>query len=227
MGFTNPAKISQPNLIQNGCKMLKNRLDKRNFEQNIPDWTDPDQRIFDLARSDASVSISPLFPLIWEGWSFPSPILPFGWWSRAICPSFSWVLANRKSIIPGRVQMVGERNLNFVENLITENIGEKGKDISRLFSRYLWWLSWGNLLGMLPYSLLIPVTGCCIPGLALLVFFTVWLLALSSRLFIFLCLFPWVSLRLLWLVVLIDVSFISRPVTLSSVSLRIWLPVTF
>lgn len=146
----------------------------------------------------------------------------------------------RKSLIPGRLQLIGEEIYSFVENLILDNLGggkqvgtrgphddhgsQPSSDSSRgreyfplIFTLFIMVMA-GNLLGMVPYSFTYTSHLAVTAGLALLVFFTVLIIGVARHGTHFFHLFipPGVPMWLLWLVVLIEiVSFISRPITLS------------
>ncbi len=163
--------------------------------------------------------ISPIIPIDLGGVDISFTNSSLWMMIGAICSLVLMGLAaSRKSIIPGRVQMVGEEIYGFVENLITENIGGKGKEYFPLVFTLFMMVIMGNLLGMLPYSFTYTSHLAVTAGLALLVFFTVLVVGIIRHGFHFFHLFipPGVPAWLLWLVVLIElVSFISRPVTLS------------
>lgn len=162
-----------------------------------------------------------------------SPIIPLevGGFDISFTNSSLWMLigavlslvilgvsSSRKSMIPGRLQLIGESIYGFVENLITDNIGAKGKEYFPLVFTVFMMVITGNMLGMLPYSFTytshLAVTG----ALAVLIFLTVLVIGVVRHGTHFFHLFvpPGVPGWLIWLVVLIElVSFVSRPVTLS------------
>ena len=169
-------------------KMLKNRLRQAQFRAKQSRLNRPDKEDFDLADPMHQFKSPPLFPLIWEG-RFPSPILPFGWWSERFAPSFSWVFtASRKSIIPGRVQMVGEEIMALLRILLPK-ISVKRKGYFPLVFTLFMMVIMGNLLGitLLFYLYQSP---CCDRGWRCWCFLPFWLLALSSAFHFFICLFP-------------------------------------
>ena len=131
------------------------------------------------------------------------------------------IAAERKAMIPGRLQVGAEGLYNFIENLISENIGSKGGNAKQyfplVFTLFVMVLV-GNFLGMIPYSFTYTSHLAVTAGLALMVFFTVLVIGIARHGTHFFSLFvpPGVPMWLLWLVVLIEiVSFISRPITLS------------
>lgn len=131
------------------------------------------------------------------------------------------IASERKAMIPGRIQVAAEGLYNFVENLISENIGSKDGTAKQyfplVFTLFVMVLV-GNFLGMVPYSFTYTSHLAVTAGLALMVFFTVLIIGIARHGTHFFSLFvpPGVPMWLLWLVVLIEiVSFISRPITLS------------
>ena len=128
------------------------------------------------------------------------------------------IASERKAMIPGRLQAGAESLYNFIDNLITENIGAGAKQYFPLVFTLFVMVLVGNFLGMIPYSFTYTSHLAVTAGLALMVFFTVLIIGIARHGTHFFSLFvpPGVPMWLLWLVVLIEiVSFISRPITLS------------
>ena len=128
------------------------------------------------------------------------------------------IASERKAMIPGRLQVGAESLYNFIENLISENVGGGAKQYFPLVFTLFVMVLVGNFLGMIPYSFTYTSHLAVTAGLALMVFFTVLIIGIARHGFHFFSLFvpPGVPMWLLWLVVLIEiVSFISRPITLS------------
>lgn len=128
------------------------------------------------------------------------------------------IASERKAMIPGRLQVGAESLYNFIDNLITENVGAGAKQYFPLVFTLFVMVLVGNFLGMVPYSFTYTSHLAVTAGLALMVFFTVLVIGIARHGTHFFSLFvpPGVPMWLLWLVVLIEiVSFISRPITLS------------
>lgn len=128
------------------------------------------------------------------------------------------VSAAQKSMVPGRLQMVGESIYGFVGDLISDNIGGNAKQYFPLVFTMFMMVLVGNMLGMVPYSFTYTSHLAVTASLALMVFFTVLIMGIARHGTHFFSLFvpPGVPLWLIWLVILIEiVSFISRPITLS------------
>lgn len=128
------------------------------------------------------------------------------------------IASERRAMIPGRIQVAGESLYNFVENLISDNIGGGAKQYFPLVFTLFVMVLMGNFLGMIPYSFTYTSHLAVTAALALMVFFTVLVIGIARHGTHFFSLFvpPGVPGWLIWLVVLIEiVSFISRPITLS------------
>ena len=128
----------------------------------------------------------------------------------------------RRAIIPGRVQLMGEMSYEFVANMVRNTAGTDGmKFFPLVFSLFMFILV-ANLFGMFPYFFTVTSHLIITVMLALLVFFTVVIYGFYKNGPKFLKLFvpsgiPWF---IIWLVVPIEViSFLSRPL---SHSLRLW-----
>lgn len=134
------------------------------------------------------------------------------------CMLLLGLASSQKSLVPSRLQLIGEDLYGFVENLITDNIGGKGREYFPLVFTLFMFVIMGNLMGMIPYSFTYTSHLAVTASLAMLVFLTVLVMGIARHGFHFLSLFVphGVPGWLIWLVVLIEVvSFISRPITLS------------
>ena len=131
---------------------------------------------------------------------------------------FLSMASSKKSIVPGRMQAVGEMLYMFIANMVRDTIGSKGaRYFPFVFTLFVFVLM-GNLLGLLPYAFTytshLAVTG----GLALLIFMMVVLFGLFNHGLKFFTLFapagvPWFIYPVL--VPIEVISFFVRPLTLS------------
>lgn len=124
----------------------------------------------------------------------------------------------KKAMIPSRLQVMGEGAYDFVANLITDNMGGKGKEYFPLVFTLFMFVFIGNVLGMIPYSFTYTSHLAVTAGLAMLVFFAVLIIGIIRHGFHFFSLFVPTGVPgwLLPMVVLIEfISFLSRPITLS------------
>lgn len=67
-----------------------------------------------------------------------------------LVPILFTVLAKKPSLIPTPVQNVFEIYIQFIDNLIKENMGEKGRKYFTLIAAIGLFVFFGNLLGMIP-----------------------------------------------------------------------------
>lgn len=131
---------------------------------------------------------------------------------------FLTIASSKKSMVPGRLQTVGEMLYMFVANMVRDTIGAKGAQYFPFIFTIFIFVLMGNILGLIPYSFTytshLAVTG----GLALLVFFMVILFGLYNHGLKFFTLFappgvPWFIYPVL--VPIEVISFFVRPLTLS------------
>lgn len=124
----------------------------------------------------------------------------------------------RKSLVPGRLQVMGEMLYEFVANMIRENIGSGGRQYFPLIFTLFMVVLMGNLLGMIPYSFTYTSHIIVTMALALLIFFTVLIIGVVKHgpAFFSFLVPPGVPVWLFPLIIPIElVSFLARPVTLS------------
>ena len=132
--------------------------------------------------------------------------------------AFLMMASGKKSLVPNRLQAVGEIMYSFIASMVKDNIGVKGKQYFPFIFTLFMFVLMGNVLGLLPYAFTytshLAVTGL----LAVLVFVMVVLVGLINHGFKFFSLFvpagaPW------WLMPFIIpieiVSFFVRPISLS------------
>lgn len=131
--------------------------------------------------------------------------------------TFLSIATGRKSVIPGRMQVLAEVLYEFIAKMVRDNIGPKGKKYFPFIFTLFVFILMGNLLGLLPksftYTSHLAVTG----ALALTVFFAVIIFGFINYGLKFFSLFvpsgvPW---WILPIVIPIEViSFFVRPLTL-------------
>ncbi len=121
-------------------------------------------------------------------------------------------------MIPDRAQIVCEVAYEFIENMIHENVGDKGKCFFPFIFSIFFFILFGNLLGMIPYAYTFTSQIIVTFSLAILVFFVVTLVGfIKHGVRFFTLLVPkGLPVFLYPLVILIEtLSYLSRPVTLS------------
>lgn len=138
--------------------------------------------------------------------------------AATLAVTFLTISMQRKSMVPGRLQMVSEVAYQFVANMIRENIGSKGREYFPLVFTIFMFVLLGNMLGMIPYSFTytshIIVTGI----MAMAIFFLVLIIGIARHGTHFFSLFvpPGVPAPMLLVLVPIELlSFLVRPITLS------------
>ncbi len=130
---------------------------------------------------------------------------------------FSLATSNAR-MVPGRLQAAAEGAYDFIANLITDNLGSRGKEYFPLVFSLFIFVYVANTLGMIPYSFTVTSHLAVTAALAMMIFFAVLLIGVFRHGFHFFGLFvpSGVPGWLLPLVVLIEfISFLSRPITLS------------
>lgn len=136
----------------------------------------------------------------------------------ALIIGFYMLATSKASIVPNRVQSVGEIGYEFIANMIRDTIGEEGFRFFPLVFSLFMFIFTANMLGMFPLfyttTSQVIVTAC----LALVVFFTVIIFGIMKNGLKFFKLFapsgvPWPLLILL--IPLEIISFFVRPLTLS------------
>lgn len=131
---------------------------------------------------------------------------------------FLFISTRKSSIIPGRLQHIGEASYQFITDMVQENVGDEGVAyVPYVFSLFLFILL-GNSLGMIPYGFTFTSHIIVTVTLALLVFISVTVLGFIRHGFHFFRLFcpegtPFYIAPLLVPVEIM--SYFTRPVSLS------------
>jgi len=131
---------------------------------------------------------------------------------------FLILAAQKKALVPGRLQMSAEFLYEAIANMIRENIGSKGRQYFPLIFTLFLIVLMGNVLGLIPHSFTYTSHIIVTAALAMLVFFTVTILGFVNHGVKFLSMFApaGVPLPLQFLIVPIEIlSFFIRPLTLS------------
>ena len=123
-----------------------------------------------------------------------------------------------KSLIPSRFQSISEIFYEFIANMVSDNIGDKGHKFFPLIFTLFTFLLFGNMLGMLPYSFTFTSHIIVTFVLAMFVFLLVTLLGIFIHGFKFFGLFVPKGVPMLMLPLMIPIeiiSYLSRPISLS------------
>ena len=123
-----------------------------------------------------------------------------------------------KSLIPSRLQSISEIFYEFISNMVSDNIGDKGRKLFPLIFTLFTFLLFGNMLGMLPYSFTFTSHIIVTFVLAMFIFLLVTLLGIFIHGFKFFGLFVPKGVPMLMLPLMIPIeiiSYLSRPISLS------------
>jgi F-type H+-transporting ATPase subunit a len=124
----------------------------------------------------------------------------------------------RRAIIPGRLQSLAESSYEFVQELVTGQVGQEGKRYFPFVFCLFMFILFGNLLGMLPYAFTFTSHIAVTFALAALVFVVVTGVALAIHgLKFFGYFFPEGAPKALAPIIIpIEIiSYLSRPISLS------------
>jgi F-type H+-transporting ATPase subunit a len=94
---------------------------------------------------------------------------------------FIMVAAARGAMIPGRLQSLGEASYEFIQGMVTEQVGDEGKKYFPFVFAIFMFVLFGNLLGMLPYAFTFTSHIAVTLTLAVIVFVTVTVIALMRH----------------------------------------------
>ncbi|MEL8056310.1 MAG: F0F1 ATP synthase subunit A [Pseudomonadota bacterium] len=132
--------------------------------------------------------------------------------------TFFTMAANRKALVPGRLQSLGELSYTFIADMIRGISGEEGLKFFPLVFTLFFFVLFANMIGMLPFAFTTTSHIAVTATLALMVIFIVIGYGFYKNGFGFLKLFvpSGVPLALIPAIFLIEViSFLARPLTLS------------
>lgn len=135
-----------------------------------------------------------------------------------IAISFLMAGLSKKSIVPGRLQLLVEGLHEFVSGMVRENLGAEGRRYFPFIFTLFMFVLMGNMLGMIPYSFTYTSHIIVTLALAMIVFLMVTIIGIARNGLAFFSLFcpPGVPFFLKFLIIPIEVlSFMIRPVTLS------------
>ena len=135
-----------------------------------------------------------------------------------IASAFIWYAAERRDVVPGRLQSMAEMSYEFVADMLRDGAGREGMRFFPLVFSLFMFVLVANLLGMFPYFFTVTSHIIVTFALAMLVIGTVVVYGFMKHGLGFLKLFvpEGVPGILVPLVVAIEViSFLSRPISLS------------
>ena len=94
---------------------------------------------------------------------------------------FILLAAGRGAMVPGRLQSLGEASYDFIQGMVTEQIGSEGKKYFPFVFTIFMFVLFGNLLGLLPYAFTFTSHIAVTLTLAVIVFVTVTVIALMRH----------------------------------------------
>ena len=127
--------------------------------------------------------------------------------------------AKKKSIIPNKMQLLGELSYSFIAKMISDTAGSKAKPyFSFIFLHFFMFVLFCNMLGMIPYTFTVTSHIIVTFVLAAFIFIGVTIIGFFKHGLGYLKLFvpSGVPMILLPLIVIIEIiSYLSRPISLS------------
>ncbi len=126
--------------------------------------------------------------------------------------------ARPRAIVPGRLQAAAELSYDFIYNMVSEQIGHEGRQFFPFVFTLFFFILFGNLLGLLPFSFTYTSHIAVTAALAILVIVLVTVVALAIHGLHFFSYF-WPTgapIALAPIIVPVEIiSYLSRPVSLS------------
>lgn len=142
--------------------------------------------------------------------------------ATALICLFLFLATSKKSLIPGRLQSIGEMSYEFVAEMIRSTAGRDGLKFFPFIYALFMFILFANMLGLIPFFFTTTSHIIVTFALAMMVMITVLVVGIFKNGFKFLKIFvpSGVPLAALLLVVPLEIiSFVSRPF---SHSIRLW-----
>lgn len=129
-----------------------------------------------------------------------------------------WAATRKRTMVPSRIQSIGELMFEFVAGMVKENVGKEGmKYFPFIFTLFVFIL-FGNVLGLLPYSFTFTSHIVVNAALAVFIFIGVTIIGFATHGLHYLRLFCPAGTPLPVAIVLVPIEIMSyfiRPVSLS------------
>ena len=126
--------------------------------------------------------------------------------------------SKKNSILPNKIQLLGELSYSFVSKMISDTAGSKAKPYFPFIFSLFMFVLFCNMVGMLPYSFTVTSHIIVTLIMALFIFIAVTIIGFAKHGFKYLSIFvpSGVPAVLLPLITIIEIiSYLSRPVSLS------------
>lgn len=129
-----------------------------------------------------------------------------------------WAATRKRTMVPGRMQSVGELMFEFIAGMVKENVGKEGMKYFPFIFTLFMFILFGNVLGLLPYSFTFTSHIVVNAALALFIFVAVTIIGFATHGLHYLRLFCPEGTPLPVAMVLVPIEIMSyfiRPVSLS------------
>jgi len=129
-----------------------------------------------------------------------------------------WAATRKRTMVPGRMQSVGELMFEFIAGMVKENVGKEGMKYFPFIFTLFMFILFGNVLGLLPYSFTFTSHIVVNAALALFIFVAVTFIGFATHGLHYLRLFCPEGTPLPVAIVLVPIEIMSyfiRPVSLS------------
>lgn len=129
-----------------------------------------------------------------------------------------WAATRKRTMVPGRMQSVGELMFEFIAGMVKENVGKEGMKYFPFILTLFMFILFGNVLGLLPYSFTFTSHIIVNAALALFIFIAVTIIGFATHGLHYLRLFCPEGTPLPVAIVLVPIEIMSyfiRPVSLS------------
>ena len=129
-----------------------------------------------------------------------------------------WAATRKRTMVPSRIQSVGELMFEFVAGMVKENVGKEGMKYFPFVLTLFMFILFGNVLGLLPYSFTFTSDIVVNGALAMFIFVAVTVIGFARHGLRYLRLFCPEGTPLAVAIVLVPIEIMSyfiRPVSLS------------
>ena len=163
--------------------------------------------------------IKPLLDLILGGYDISFTNSSAFMMLAVVCTfTLFWAATRRRTMVPSRIQSVGELMFEFVAGMVKENVGKEGMKYFPFIFTLFMFILFGNVLGLLPYSFTFTSHIIVNGALAVFIFVAVTLIGFARHGLHYLRLFCPEGTPLPVAIVLVPIEIMSyfiRPVSLS------------
>lgn len=109
-----------------------------------------------MASPVEQFQVKPIFPAVPEGESLPFYVFTNSSLMMVLAVVLAtllfWMATRSRSMVPGRMQSIGELLFEFIANMIKDNVGKEGLKYFPFILTLFCFVFIGNMLGMMPYA---------------------------------------------------------------------------